>query len=247
MSEISRCAAYTRFEAVRLLRSSGFIGPAVIIPTVMYLVFTRLGENAGDSDVAQYLMISMACFGAVGAALANGLGASEERDLGWLQQLRLTPLSPASAVLGRAILGIAVALPPIVVVLLVGAVVNHVQLTALHWAASAAGLLVGATPFSLLGICFGYVIRSTQLAQQLSMLSNLGLALVGGLWIPANNFPSALERISSWTPTSAYAGLGRGLAGVRHLDAADVGKLTLWSIVLAAVAVAAYVRAIRVD
>lgn len=241
---ITRTVAYGRFEGLRLLRNSGFIGPAVIIPTVMYLVFTRLGNNAGKADVASYLMISMACFGAVGAALSNGLSAIEERELDWLRQLRTTPLPAVGMVIARALLGVLAAIPPIVVVLLVGAVVNSVQLSPARWAATAGTLVLAATPFALLGVAIGYGVK-TQLAQQLSMLLNLGLALVGGLWIPANNFPAALAKLSAWTPTSAYAGLGRAAGGIRSLAAGDVATLAGWTVAFLVLAVVVCSRAVR--
>lgn len=241
---ITRTAAYGRFEGLRLVRNSGFIGPAVIIPTVMYLVFTRLGDNAGKADVASYLMVSMACFGAVGAALSNGLSAIEERELDWLRQLRTTPLPPLGMVIARAVLGVLAAIPPIAVVLLVGGLVNSVRLSPGQWATTAGVLIVGATPFALLGVAIGYGAK-TQLAQQLSMLLNLGLALIGGLWIPANNFPTVLARISSWTPTSAYAGLGRAAGGIRSLAAGDVATLSAWTLGFLVLAVLVCSRAVR--
>lgn len=236
--------AYGRFEGVRLLRSSGFIGPAIIIPTVMYLVFTRLGDNAGQAAVAQYLMVSMACFGAVGAALSNGLGAIEERESGWLQQLRTTPIPPLGVVVVRAALGVVAAVPPVVAVLAAGAVVNHVRLTPGHWVACFAALVVGVIPFALLGLAIGYGVR-TQLAQQLSMLLNLGLALVGGLWIPAGDFPPALRAVSGWSPTGAFGEIGRAAAGIQGLDALGLARLAAWTLALLVVAVAVCTRAVR--
>lgn len=245
MSAITRTAAYGRVEALRLLRNAGFIGPAVVIPTVMYLVFTRLGDNAGKSDVAEYLMISMACFGAVGAALSNGLGAIEERESGWLQQLHATPLPAWACVAARGLLGVAASAPAIAAVFLAGALVDGVRLAPGQWAACAASALIGVAPFALLGVAIGYGAR-TQLAQQLSMLLNFGLALVGGLWIPADDFPKALQALSAWSPTSAYAAVARGLAGIAGLDGADVAKLVGWALLLLGLAIAACVRAVRV-
>ena len=244
MTTLTRTVAYGRFEGLRLLRNAGFIGPAILIPTIMYVVFTRLGDNAGDTDVAQYLMVSMACFGAVGAALSNGLSAIEERELGWLQQLRTSPLPSTGVVIARALLGVLAAIPPIVVVLGVGAVVNHVHLSPARWAAGGVALVIGVVPFALLGVAIGYGVR-TQLAQQLSMLLNLGLALIGGLWIPASNFPRVLRVASEWTPTSAFASIARGTAGIRDFATADVARLGGWTLLLLAVAVLACVRAAR--
>jgi ABC-2 type transport system permease protein len=172
------------------------------------------------------------------------LSAIEERELGWLQQLRTTPLPSIGVVIARALLGVLAAIPPVVVVLATGVLVNHVHLSPGRWAACGVALVVGVIPFALLGVAIGYGVR-TQLAQQLSMLLNLGLALVGGLWIPASNFPGALRAASGWTPTAAFASFARGTAGIRELAMADVARLGGWTVILLALAVLACVRAVR--
>lgn len=245
MRMMERTFAYGRLEGVRLLRNAGFVGPAVVIPTVMYLVFTRLGDNAGQSDVAAYLMVSMACFGAVGAALSNGLGAIEERELGWLQQLRTTPLPAVACVVARSVLGVVSAIPPVAAVLVAGALINGVRLSPGHWAECVTAAVIGVIPFALLGVAIGYGVR-TQLAQQLSMMLNLGLALLGGLWIPASSFPAVLRTVSAWTPTAAYASVGRGLAGIHGVSTLEFARLAAWAVVLLVIAIGACVRAVRI-
>ena len=96
--------AYIRLEVRRTLRDGGYVIVGVIVPVTMYLLFTNLGvgDSTYKNDVAQYDMIGMAAYGALGAALAVGPGVAEDRGRGWLRQLRITPLSPLQAVTGRA-------------------------------------------------------------------------------------------------------------------------------------------------
>ena len=53
-------------------------------------------EKVGHGNVAAYIMVSMALYGAALTAASGGATVATERALGWSRQLRLTPLHPAS-------------------------------------------------------------------------------------------------------------------------------------------------------
>ena len=63
----------------------------------MYVVF-GLGSDdpVGSADVAMYVMVSMAAYGAVTATTGVAGSAALERTTGWGRQLALTPLRPLS-------------------------------------------------------------------------------------------------------------------------------------------------------
>ncbi|WP_248958523.1 hypothetical protein [Sphaerisporangium perillae] len=55
----------------------------------------RTGLAPGDErQAALYIMVGMAAYGGMGAAFNNGTGLGEDKALGWLRQLRLTPWRP---------------------------------------------------------------------------------------------------------------------------------------------------------
>ncbi|WP_329179379.1 ABC transporter permease [Streptomyces sp. NBC_01477] len=238
---------YVRLEVRRTLRDTGFMIVGVATPLLMYLLFTNLG--GGDSsqdkmDYARFSMIGMAAYGALGAALALGPGVAEDKARGWLRQLRVTPLSPLQVVLGRALTAGVTVLPAIVTVFTAGALVNGVRLAVWQWAAAAGLLWLGTIPFTLLGLGNGYGLTA-QTTGVVSMVSMMGLSVIGGLWIPVDVFPRWLAAISRWTPTNRFGDLGWSVLDHRAPGPGTVGVLGLWLAIFAGYAVLSYRRSAR--
>ncbi|GAA3011872.1 ABC transporter permease [Streptosporangium longisporum] len=237
--------SYIRLEVVRVLRDPAYVIMGFVMPVAMYLLFTNLGVTGADRvSAAVYVMVSMAAFGAIGSAFNNGTGVAEDRTAGWLRLLRTTPLTPARVVAGKAITGMLVVLPAICGVSLAGALLNGVHLRAWQWASIVPLLWVGSLPFILLALAFGYLF-SGQTATVLNIAANLGLAVVGGLWMPVEGFPGWMRTLSGWTPSFGYADLPRRVAFGQAPDAGTALILAGWLVVFGALAVYAYRRAGR--
>jgi len=88
----------TQAEISRLRRNRRYLLFTVGLPVVLYLIFAKQGSSkAYGVNFSAYYMVAMATFGAFAGALnGNSIRISEERKVGWIRQLRLTPL-PASA------------------------------------------------------------------------------------------------------------------------------------------------------
>ncbi|MBO0868642.1 MAG: ABC transporter permease, partial [Micromonosporaceae bacterium] len=111
--------SYLMFELRRLVREPRLFLFTVFMPVVTYVVFTGVGGLAGQSEgiaVAAALMIGMAGYGAMIGVLSIGVGVSMERTLGWLRQLRLTPLRPAQVVAVKALVATLCSIPSVVAV-----------------------------------------------------------------------------------------------------------------------------------
>ncbi|MGN9820602.1 ABC transporter permease [Streptomyces sp. SD11] len=234
---------YLRLEVRRTLRDVGFMIGGVVMPVVMYLLFTNLGGGA-DGDWKTASMIGMAAYGAMGSALNTGGGVAEDRSIGWLRQLRITPLSPRQVVAGRALTGAVTVLPAIVAVLAAGGLVNGVRLDAWKWAVIALSLWLGSVPFTLLGLGNGYRLTA-QATGVVNMVCNLTLAVVGGLWFPLALFPGWLRSLSSYTPTNRFAQLGTAVADGRAPALGAVLVLTGWLLLFGSYAVVSYRRTAR--
>jgi ABC-2 type transport system permease protein len=237
---------YVRLELVRLVRSPGYLISSIAMPLVLYLIFSNLGAGSATErhDIAVYLMVSMAAFGAVGSALMNGMIVVQDRSIGWLRQLRITPLSPGRVVLGRGLTGMVASLPSILVVCVLGGAVNDVGLPVARWVEIVALLWVGTAPFALLGLGIGYLVTA-QAAQPIMMLLNFGMSILGGLWVPATEFPRFLRQVSKVVPTSGYGNIARQIAANATPHPFDVVVLAAWFVVFAVLAAVAYRRAGR--
>ncbi|MER5181377.1 ABC transporter permease [Streptomyces sp. NPDC002896] len=234
--------AYLKLEVRRTLRDTGFVIFGIGMPVMMYLLFTNLGENDGSWKTAS--MVGMAAYGAVGSALNTGGGVAEDKTIGWLRQLRITPMAPRDVVLGRALTGSVTVLPAIIAVLVAGGLVNGVRLDAWQWAVIALLLWLGSIPFTLLGLGNGYRLTA-QATGVVNMVCNLGLSVVGGLWFPIALFPEWLRSLSAYTPTNRFAQLGTAVADGHAPSLTALVVITVWLVVFGSYAVVSYRRAAR--
>lgn len=234
--------AYVRLEVRRTLRDTGFVVFGIGMPVLMYLLFTNLGTTEAEWRTAS--MVAMAAYGALGAALSTGTGVAEDKGVGWLRQLRVTPMSPRQVVAGRALTGSVIVLPAIAAVLTAGALVNGVRLEAWQWAAVTLVLWLGALPFTLLGIGNGY-----RLTAQTTGLVNVGcslaLSVAGGLWFPVELFPGWMRSVSELTPTRRFAEIGQSLAAGAAPGLAAVAVVAVWALLFGSYAVLSYRRSAR--
>lgn len=233
---------YIRLELRRTLRDVGFVVFGMGMPVGMYLLFTNIGvDGKAKASAAVFSMVGMAAYGAVGAALGTGTGVASDRQLGWLRQLRVTPLSPLKLVVGRAVTGSLMVLPGIATVLLAGVLVNGVHLSLGQWAALVGMLWLGTLPFTLLGLGNGYRF-SAQATGMVNVTCMMGLSIVGGLWFPVSLFPHWLAAIATWTPTNRFGELGWSIAAGSVPSLGTVAVLAAWFAIFAGYAVFAYRR-----
>ncbi|MEB8343351.1 ABC transporter permease [Streptomyces endophyticus] len=233
---------YLRLEVKRTLRDGRFVLGTIAMPVMMYLLFTNIGSTDGSWRTAS--MVGMAAYGALGAALNTAGGVAEDRAIGWLRQLRITPMTPRQGVLGRALTGAVTVLPAVLAVMLAGALVNGVRMDAWKWPAIAVLLWLGSLPFTMLGLGNGYRLTSQALGG-VNMLCYLGLAVLGGLWFPVALFPQWLQQISSFTPTNRFAQLGTAVADGHAPSVAALVVLTGWLLAFGSYAVVSYRRSAR--
>ncbi|GAB3334184.1 ABC transporter permease [Micromonospora halotolerans] len=237
--------AYLRFELRRLARDPRLALFTVLGPVVTYLIFSGLtsgGDRLEGVDAAAALMVGLAGYGAVAGVLSVGSLVAQERAVGWLHQLRVTPLPPWRAVGAKALVCTLSGVPSVLAVGVTGWLQHHIELGAGRWLALLLLMWVGTVPFALLGLAIGYGV-APHLAQPVNFLAFLGLSVLGGLLVPVTYFPTALRQLAHALPTYRYAELGwRSVAGLAPTPS-GLGLLTAWTVVFAAVAAWAYRRA----
>jgi ABC-2 type transport system permease protein len=230
---------YLLLEIRRTLRSVPFLVYTIGFPLAFYLLFTAVFGGGGGPDAHRFAaryMVSMALYGSMGAAL-TGVGAriALERTRGWTRQLALTPLRPGAYLVIKGTAAMLLTLPVIVLVMLAGRIVNGVQLPVATWLALVPALWLATLPFTALGIAIGYTLRD-EVATGVSVMVLMLLSLGGGLWMPAEVFPSWLARVATVLPS--YQG---GQFAWRLLDGhqpVTAGALVFaaWLVALAALA-----------
>ncbi|RSN63369.1 ABC transporter permease [Amycolatopsis sp. WAC 04182] len=231
---------YLKTEIVRTFRSTRFVLFAVAFPVLMFLLQTNVFA-AGNGNFAGVIMVNMMAFGAFSAAMTSGAKLAIERSTGWQRQLRLTPLTGAGYLGGKALSAMLVALPSLLVVPLVGVLFQGVHLDAAGWLRLVAGIWLGAIPLVLLGLLLGQF-GTPESMQPLNMIVMMGMGFLGGLWIPIDGMPSWMADIAQVTPTYWLIQLVRPVVTDQltvSLPAA-LGVLAAWTAVLGALVIRRY-------
>jgi ABC-2 type transport system permease protein len=186
-------------------------------------------------------MVSVGGYGAIGALLNYGAGVVTDRSVGWLRQLRITPLSPTRVVVAKGIVGMLLSIPPVLAMCLAAALLNGVHLPALEWLTVVGLLVVGAAPFVLLGLGIGYLCTA-QTVQPANFLVYFGFSILGGLWLPLKTFPHWMQDLGRYLPTHGYADLSWRVVFHDPVAGLDLVVLAAWMVAFAAFAVLAYRR-----
>lgn len=232
---------FIRTELLRTRRNGRYLIFAVAIPVVMFLSFSGQSGQLSNLDVAAYIMVSMATFGAMNCVLATSARIGMDRSTGWNRQLRLTALSGRSYLFGKVVASMATALVPLVVIMLLAHFVRGVDLSALQWVKVLGSITVALLPMAAFAVWLGYRVRPEGM-QAVSGIVFSGCSLVGGLWIPIEQFPTALADVSKALPMYWVADAGRSVLSGTWLGWEGLAILAAWTIGLGALAARSYVR-----
>lgn len=239
--------AYLRLEIRRTLRNRRYLIFTVVFPVMLYILYTAIlpQTNAGSTinglTWPVYFLVSMASYGAIGAAMSQAAPIAIERRGGWVRQLRVTPLPGFAYVGAKVASSVVMTVPALLLVALAGGLVNHIQLGAGTLAATVLALALGSIPFATLALLIGYLLDADS-AQGGMVLVYFTMAILGGLFAPLEAFPDWLATIGHVVPSSHLANLGRAVAAGRLPDPVDVAVLAAWAVGLGALAAWRYVR-----
>jgi len=199
-----------RIELTRMLRNRRTIVFTFVFPAALFLAIgsgAGTDERVGHGNVAAYIMVSMALYGAALTAAAGGAMVATERAMGWSRQLRLTPLHPAVYISMKALIALILGAVAILVVNVVGLVQDKASMPAHVWVECAVLTLVCTMVFAALGVFVGYLVPGENAMQILGP----GLALLsflGNVFIPLDS-GSTLWDIAAWTPMFGVAEVSR--------------------------------------
>jgi ABC-2 type transport system permease protein len=198
-------------ELKRMLRNRRTVAFTLILPAALALSFggqSGWQERAGSGNVAAYILISMALYGAALTAAATGSMVALERALGWSRQLRLTPLNPVAYVLTKAVVALCMGALSIVAVNAVGKVQGKATMPTHVWISAMVVTLFCTLTFAALGVFVGYIVPGENAMQILGP----GLALfsfLGGLFIPLSQYAHGVRIVAYWTPMYGVAEVAR--------------------------------------
>jgi ABC-2 type transport system permease protein len=229
---------YLKFDIKRTLRNRRVVIFAILMPVILFAIFgLTIPKDASEGGISAiaYVMVSMAIFGSMSAAMSSGGVIAAERDGGWNRTLRLTPLKPQAYVISKVILSLLLAVPPLVVVFLFGLTVGNVHLSVTQWLSVGLVSWLGALPFAALGLIIGYVAKPDSV-QPITGLSTMLIAAFGGLWVPIDSMPSVMKHIAQLTPAYWTGQSSRSALSQSGLDMNAVYVVLAWTVVLGFIA-----------
>ncbi|KQV78029.1 ABC transporter [Nocardioides sp. Root122] len=198
-------STYGRLDLRRQLRDRFGMFFIVGLPTFMFLVFGLGSDDAvGSGNVAMYVMISMAAYGAVTATTGVAGSAATEQVMGWGRQLGLTPMRPLAFIATKAAIAMVVALMPVTLIFTIGALTGA-RGSWSDWVLAGALVWLGSALFAIYGLAMSLVFRgpnATGIASGMIVI----LAFLGNVFTPMSGLLLDIGRL---TPLYGYAALAR--------------------------------------
>ncbi len=198
-------------ELRRMLRNRRTIVFAMVLPAALLLSFSGQSgwrDRVGSGNVAAYVLISIALYGAALTAAAGGSMVAMERTTGWNRQLRLTPINPVAAILVKAMVALVMGACAIAVVYVVGAAQGKADMPVHLWFVCPLLTLVCTLTFAALGVFVGYIVPGENAMQ----IIGPGLALLsflGGVFIPLDQYAASVREVAYWTPMYGVSEIAR--------------------------------------
>lgn len=229
--------ALFRLELRRARRNRRTLFFAAVLPVVFFLAFSAGTQTSHYEGlvIAPYIMVSMATYGAMNALFTGGGIIAGERSIGWPRQLRVAGLTNRDYIVAKILVSYLTAIPGVVLVFVVAAETKSIHLSPGDWLATAASVLVGLLPVAALGVALGYSARP-QALQPIFGIGSALLALMGGLWYPAEGFPHAMQDVMKALPTYWSANAGRKILEGSWLGAEGTAILAAWTVALGVLA-----------
>ncbi len=230
--------AYVGLESFRQIKNARAMIFTLAVPLVMLVAFGGTFGGAGQVDGVTRLpwivvtTIQVAGYGGMMAALSQAFNIVTERSIGWNRQLRITPLSGTGYLVSKMVTAMLMGLVSILVIFGVSMLLYHPTLPPMNWMTAGLGLWLGVLPFALIGILIGQFAKP-EYAQPLFMAVFMGMAVLGGLWIPLQIFPAWVANVAQVVPSYWLNRIGQMGAHQSGDILTPVLVLLGWTLVLA--------------
>lgn len=204
------------------------------MPTAFYLFFSGMYQETpgAPAHFMRDYLLSMTAFSMMSTAIFSFPTVLEtDRLNNWQKVLRHTPVSMVEYYLIKVVGLFVDFLLSIGVVFTVGHVVRHVNMPLQDWVLAAFILILGSLAFVALGLVLT-LLPSSQLMSVVGNLLYMGLAVMGGLWMPISLFPEWMQAIGKCLPTYQLMELIKTFLNKGQVNGFASLYLTLFTLVL---------------
>ena len=229
------------FEFLRVLRTPAFAIPSLAFPVVFYVLFAILLPGQwGDYQKSAYLLATYGAFGVIGPALFGfGVGLAIERENGWLELKRVSPMPTFAYFLAKIFMSLVFGLAVLCLLSVAAIGFGGVRVDPLVWLKLVAVLLLGTAPFCALGLLIGTPVKG-QAGVAIVNLVYLPMSVLSGLWMPLFAFPVLIQKLAVVWPAWHLAQMALGVIG--QIQGVNYGlhALVLAGMTVALLALAAF-------
>jgi ABC-2 type transport system permease protein len=230
-----------RYEFLKYLRLPIYSMSTILFPLMFYVLFGLLMNphgTVGSLGVRTYLIATYGTFGVMGASLfANGAGVATERGLGWMQVKRASPMPPFAYFVAKFAVSMIFGGIVLTLLLLLGTVFGGVRIPLADAATLGAILVIGAIPFSALGLVIGLSVGPNSAPAIVNMIY-LPLSFASGLWFPIEALPKFLQKLAVFLPPYHLAQIALGVVGLSNHKASSTHWQYLFGFTLVALGLA---------
>ena len=199
---------YMSFDIRRALKEPTALVVSVALPSILFIVFgaSQNGTDRpiNDGNVASYVMIGMAAYGAITGAVGTVGSMVVDEISGWGRQLALTPLRAWQRIIAQIATTMSRATLAVIGVFLCG-YFGSASMPIREWLAAGVLSIIAVIPFSLYGLIFATAFRSSA-AVSLSTLSVVPMSFLGNAFTP---MPESFMPFARFTPIYGSVSLAR--------------------------------------
>lgn len=241
VSQLRILKAECRTELLKAWRMPSFAIPTLVFPLVFYSMF---GVVLGGADVARatYTLATYGIFAALGPSLFSfGVAIATERDRGWLEVKRASPMPIAVLIIARMVMAMIFAFVVTLALFAVAYFGAGVRLAPTTWLSLVALNLFTTVPFSFLGLTIGLRVKA-QAAAAITNLAFFGFSLLGGLWVPITIMPKIMGQIALVMPSFHFGEMALVAIGAKDggLPVMNIAAALGFSILFAILAARAW-------
>ena len=219
-----------------------------ILQSIMFvLLFAYVFGGAiplpGGGSYYEYLMPGIFAQTIIFATATTAIGMTDDINKGILDRFRSLPMARSAVLSGRTVSDVIYNAGILVVLMVSGLVVGwRVHADVLHFLAGVGLLLLFAFAMAWIGVWLGLMIRSVEVAQQLSFLVLFPVTFLSNIFVPTQTLPWFLRPVAEWNPASALTAACRQLWGNPNPFASGglpgqhpVEITVIWAVVLLAI------------
>ena len=234
-----------RTELLKFARMKSYSLSTILFPLMFYCFFgLAMPQLSTSTSMARYLLASYGAFAIMGSTLyAFGVGIAMERGLGWLEVKRASPMPMGAYFFAKGAVSLVFGAIVILLLFALGAVFGHVRMAPGQWLLTFVALVAGALPFCALGLTIGNLAGPNSAPATVNLIY-LPMAFCGGLWLPYDILPKAIQQVAPLLPSYHLAQIALAIqkAPIRGSVGGHVEALAALGLIFLGTAWLAYAR-----